>query len=233
MRTYHAALAAGVSALVLTGLGVAAAPGASAETAALTDLLVTETNAAHNELVVLGRHSDGTLEQVQRLATGLAGTANYINTGNAVVAFPGNRVLAINAGSNAVSVVQRTGTTLAPVASFFSGGDVPTSLAVSGTRVYVLNTGLPAVSLSDTEKRIGPPTLQGFTIDAAGNATAIPGARRSLPGACRAYHVHPRDRVRRLPGAGRLRAVDGHPAVRLRVDAERCGRGERCRWQRA
>lgn len=178
-------LTGALTAAVLTGTVITAASPAGA--ADLTDLLVTQTNGTVNELVVIGRHADGSLEQLHRVPTGLAGSGHYLNTGNAIVAFPGNMLLAVDAGSNAVSVMQRAGTALTPVSSFFSGGDVPTSLAVHGSRVYVLNTGLPFGNPAGPATRVGPPTVQGFDIDADGHATAIPGARRSLPGACRAY----------------------------------------------
>lgn len=163
------------------------APSASAA-GTFTDLLVTETNQVPNTVVVMGRHADGTLEQIQRLATGVNGTGKYVNTAGAVMAQGSNHLLAVNTGSNAVSVFTRSGAALSLTSNFFSGGDVPTSIGVHGNRVYVLNTGIPdANPTTSTWTRVGPPVIQGFSISDTGIATMIPGARRSMPGACASY----------------------------------------------
>jgi len=181
------ALATVAATALLGSLAVGLAPTAEAA-GPFTDLLVTETNQVPNTVVVMGRHADGTLEQIQRLATGLNGTGKYVNTSGAVMAQGSNHLLAVNTGSNAVSVFTRTGAALALTSNFFSGGDVPTSIGVHGSRVYVLNTGIPEANpATGNGTRVGPPVVQGFTISDAGIATAIPGARRSMPGACASY----------------------------------------------
>ena len=177
-----------LAATALVGcLAAGLAPTASAA-GVFTDLLVTQTNQVPNTVVVMGRHADGSLEQIQRLATGLNGTGKYVNTGGAVAAQGTNHLLAVNTGSNAVSVFTRTGAALALTSNFFSGGDGPTSIGVHGNRVYVLNTGIPEANpATGNGTRVGPPVIQGFTVNDAGVATAIPGARRSMPGSCASY----------------------------------------------
>ncbi len=79
-------------------------------------------------------------------------------------------LLAVNAGSNDLSVfrVKKDGLELVDVIP--SGGDFPTSLAVFQDLVYVLNAH-------------GTPNITGFKLNHKGHLAAIGGSTRELPGA--------------------------------------------------
>ncbi len=172
-------------ALALLGLLAAALPAGAAD--APPDLLVSVSNAVENVVLVSERAPDGRLTVVQSIPTGEAGTGAYLHTSGAVARLGEDRVLVVNAGSDSVSVLVREEGRLRLQATFPSLGSTPTSIAVHGDRVYVMSTGIPSENDPDPTPRIGDPVVQGFTVDAEGDATPIPGARAALPGACDAY----------------------------------------------
>lgn len=146
----------------------------------VTGALYTETNGAKkNSLVVFAQYSDGSLKQVQTIATGgkggvqpqpetgpclppPAGTGkcpNLDTQGEVETSASGKLVFAVNAGSNTVTSFRVTpaGVVRADVAK--SGGVFPLSLASHGNLLYVLN--------ADTA------TIAGFKVSAAGHLTPI------------------------------------------------------------
>lgn len=134
--------------------------------------------AAGNTIVVLNRAADGTLTRVQEVATGGLGSGpiplpppiggpNPLDSQDALIATPDHRfLLAVNAGSNEVSVLALDNGSLALVDKVPSGGDYPVSLSIHDGIVYVLNSH-------------GDPTINGFLLDIAGKLHAIPGSTRS------------------------------------------------------
>jgi 6-phosphogluconolactonase (cycloisomerase 2 family) len=126
-------------------------------------------DAAENEIVAFGRAEDGTLAPTGRYSTGGCGTGQpHLPSQNSVVLDEdGGWLLVVNAGSDELSVfaVGPDGLRLADRVG--SGGSTPTSVAVSGSLVYVLNNGTPNIT--------------GFRL-ADGRLRALTGSMRSLSG---------------------------------------------------
>src|SRR6266516_6606980 len=127
-------------------------------------------DSTENEVIVFSRADDGALAPAGRYSTGGRGTGvpHLASAGSVVLSDDGRWLLVVNAGSDAVSLfaVQPDGLRLADRAG--SGGSKPTSVAVSGALVYVLNNGTPSIS--------------GFRL-ADGKLTAIPDSTRKLSSA--------------------------------------------------
>src|SRR5437763_11170010 len=108
-----------------------------------------QTNDAEaNEVLAFSRAEDGTLESAGRYSTGGRGTGqpHLPSQSSVAVSQDGRWLLVVNAGSDELSLfaVELDGLRLAD--SVGSGGSTPTSVAVSGTLVYVLNNGTPGIS---------------------------------------------------------------------------------------
>jgi 6-phosphogluconolactonase len=105
-------------------------------------------DATENEVIVFSRAEDGTLAPLGRYSTGGRGTGvpHLASAGSVVLNDDGRWLLVVNAGSDELSLfaVQPDGLRLADRVG--SGGSKPTSVAVSGTLVYVLNNGTPNIS---------------------------------------------------------------------------------------
>jgi 6-phosphogluconolactonase len=127
-------------------------------------------DATANEVIAFSRTGDGALAPQGRYPTGGRGTGlpHLASAGSVVLSDDGRWLLVVNAGSDELSLfaVQPDGLRLADRAG--SGGSKPTSVAVSGALVYVLNNGTPNIS--------------GFRI-ADGKLAAIPASARSLSSA--------------------------------------------------
>ena len=127
-------------------------------------------DATGNEVIAFGRAEDGALAPQGRYSTGGRGTGSphLASAGSVVLSDDGRWLLVVNAGSDELSLfaVQPDGLRLADRAG--SGGSKPTSVAVRGTLVYVLNNGTPSIS--------------GFGL-ADGKLAAIPDSTRSLSSA--------------------------------------------------
>ena len=127
-----------------------------------------------NQIAVYDRGSDGSLTRVATYSTG--GLGEYASPGTesdtlasqgSLVLTRGHRLLiAVNAGSDTISVFRVHGNRLHLRQVLPSGGQFPASIAVHHKWVYVLNAG-------------GTGIVQGFRI--RGNALhTIPGSARSL-----------------------------------------------------
>jgi 6-phosphogluconolactonase len=130
-----------------------------------------QTNSAtDNEVIVFSRAEDGALAPAGRYSTQGRGTGvpHLASAGSVVLSHDGRWLLVVNAGSDEVSLfaVEPDGLRLADRVP--SGGRKPTSVAVSGGLVYVLNNGAPNVS--------------GFNL-ADGKLMALAGSARPLSGA--------------------------------------------------
>lgn len=168
-----------LAALLLTTLGTRA----YAEGAAYT-----MTNAADdNQIVVFSRDDNGLLAKLDTISTGGKGSGGGIDPlgsqGSLLLVDRdkdhhgwrrhGRRhheeelLLAVNAGSNDVSVFRVVGNGIKLRDRIGSGGSFPVSLAVSGDVVYVLNNGAPA-------------NITGFKLDEHDRLHAMPNSTRLL-----------------------------------------------------
>ncbi|HJR35144.1 MAG TPA: beta-propeller fold lactonase family protein [Gemmatimonadales bacterium] len=133
----------------------------------------TMTNAAGgNAVLIYRRAADGTLTPDASVATGGLGSGGGLgNQGGLVLADAGHWLLAVNAGSNTISVFQVGGDgSLTSTSMVASGGTLPISVTISGDLVYALNAG-------------GSGNITGFRLDHGGGLTMIPGSTRALSGA--------------------------------------------------
>jgi 6-phosphogluconolactonase len=139
---------------VMLGLVAAAAAVAAVPASASADIsqvvghvYVDDNTAGTNTIGALDRHADGTLtpEPGSPFPAGGAGTgAGLASQGALQLSADGRFLLAVDAGSNQVSVlrVHRDGSlSLVPGGIVSSGGTLPDSIAVHGTLVYVANSG--------------------------------------------------------------------------------------------
>jgi 6-phosphogluconolactonase (cycloisomerase 2 family) len=98
-------------------------------------------------VVAFERQADGRLASRGRFATAGRGTGkpHLASQGSIVLSDDGGQLLVVNAGSDELSLlaVEDDGLRLADCVA--SGGRTPTSVAVSGDLVYVLNNGTPNV----------------------------------------------------------------------------------------
>jgi 6-phosphogluconolactonase len=114
---------------------------------------VQSNDAEHNEVVVFSRKSDGTLERRGGYLTGGKGSgAPHLPSQSSVVLEDG-RLFVTNAGSDDVTLFAVDGEQVRVLDRVSSGGSTPRSVAVRGSRVYVLNTGDdPGISAFSLER---------------------------------------------------------------------------------
>lgn len=135
---------------------------------ARTGAVFTMTNAAANEILVYPRNADGTIGSPSAVPTGGDGNGAGLGSQGAVVLSDDGRwLLAVNAGSNELSVFRanRNGITLTDHEP--SGGETPVSVAIYGDLVYVVNAGTPN-------------NVTGFGLTQDGQLQMIPGSSRPL-----------------------------------------------------
>ena len=109
---------------------------------------------AGNTVIQYARASDGSLTRLREVATGgLGGTGNGVGaldplgSQDSVVLAPGGSfLLAVNAGSDQISSFRAGSAGLALVSTIGSNGDFPSSVAVNGNLVYVLNAHSPNIA---------------------------------------------------------------------------------------
>src|SRR5215469_5364734 len=127
-------------------------------------------DATENEVIAFTRADGGALAPLGRCSTDGRGTGlpHLASAGSVVLNDDGRWLLVVNAGSDELSLfaVQPDGLRLAGRGG--SGGSKPTSVAVRGMLVYVLNNGTPNIS--------------GFTL-ADGKLTELGGSTRPLSSA--------------------------------------------------
>ena len=160
-RSAAAVGALGLAALAQAGLA-SAHPGHGADGA-----VYTQTNAvAGNSVLAFDRGADGALAPAGSYATGGLGTGAGLGSQGAVV-LADDLLLAVNAGSDQVSVfrVGDRGLRLTDVEP--SGGDQPISVTVHDGLVYVLNAG-------------GTGNVTGFRLSDRGNLRPLAAATRPL-----------------------------------------------------
>jgi 6-phosphogluconolactonase len=127
-----------------------------------------------NAVVVFDRDGKGALSMVDVVPTGGTGSGGGLDplaSQGSLVLTNGNRwLLAVNAGSNEISVFRVKQDGLELTDKIDSGGSFPTSLAVFHDLVYVLNAA-------------ATPNITGFVLNHAGHLSPIPSSTRNLPGA--------------------------------------------------
>lgn len=139
------------------------------------DVYVNDNTASANTVAAFRRAPDGRLIPLpgSPFATGGAGTGTGLGSqGSLQSAFGGRYLLAVDAGSNQISVlaVGRYGTPHpVPGGTVASGGVQPVSIAVHGDLVYVANAGGPS------------PNYTGFRLGFDGRLRALPGSTVDLP----------------------------------------------------
>ena len=172
-------LAAGGSVLAATIglLGASAAASASTASPVLGYTYIDGNTATANTIDGFARHADGSVTPLpgSPFAAGGAGTDAGLASQGAIQATPDGRyLLAVNAGSNQISVLRITkgGVPVLAGPPVASGGVKPVSVAVSRSGlVYVANQGNGA----------GGSGYSGFRLHPGGALTAIPGSTVSVP----------------------------------------------------
>jgi 6-phosphogluconolactonase len=127
-------------------------------------------NATENEVIAFRRAQDGSLAPAGRHSTGGRGTGvpHLASAGSVVLSDDGRWLLVVNAGSDELSLFAVLPDGLQLADRVRSGASKPTSVAVSGPLVYVLNNGAPNIS--------------GFKLT-DGKLTALEGSARPLSSA--------------------------------------------------
>jgi 6-phosphogluconolactonase len=132
-----------------------------------TGFVYVQTNDAElNEVVVYRRGADGRLDRLGSYLTGGRGSGRPHLPSQASVVLAQGRLFVTNAGSDDLTVFAVDGDTLVAQDRVASGGSTPTSVAVHGSWVYVLNSQ-------------GEANVAGFSLDGGGVAP-LPGSIRAL-----------------------------------------------------
>jgi hypothetical protein len=172
-----------VSAIGLSALTAGAAAGISITASAASDVVghiyVNDNTAGANTIAAFDRHADGSLtpQPGSPFAAGGAGTGSIVGSqGSLQITADGRYLLAVDAGSNQVSVLRlRPNGSIAPVEGVqaSSGGVEPISLAVHGNLVYVANEGDKTTG--------GGSNYTGFTLNPGGRLTPLSNSTFALP----------------------------------------------------
>jgi 6-phosphogluconolactonase (cycloisomerase 2 family) len=152
----------GLFALPFTGTAQNDTPGA----------VYTLTNAPDtNRVMLLSRNAKGELTASGAFATGGVGTgAGLGSQGALAMSDDGRWLLAVNAGSNELSVFSIQNDALVLTDIVPSGGVRPISVTIAHNLVYVLNAGVPE-------------NITGFLLTERGELLALPGSTQALSGA--------------------------------------------------
>jgi 6-phosphogluconolactonase len=155
-------------------------------------LYVMSNQAEKNTVIVFERANDGRLTRIQEAPTGGLGSGpgvlpsflppgpgpNPLQSQNSLIATEDDRfLLAVNAGSNEISVlaVKKDGLVVTDKAS--SEGVFPITIASYKGLIYVINEGAPATQIEEPN---GIPTMAGFHLDSAGRLHYVPGSKRVI-----------------------------------------------------
>lgn len=189
-------LACAAGGLGLLSLWLLSTATAGASTAKVTKVfgvgaVYTQTNdPAANSVVVFNRLANGKLQKRQAVSTGGKGSAQSVGCGPGcpildsqtavVVSENGRLVFAVNAGSDTVTSFRETPAGLKRVSQVSSGGDMPESLALHGSKLYVLN-----VATENSNGTTG--NIYGLRVSPSGGLTPI-GSSRTLANAAPPDH---------------------------------------------
>jgi len=138
------------------------------------DVYVLTNQSSGNSVMVFHRDAAGMLTFVGGFASGGNGAGTGADPlgsqGPVVLSVDERLLLAVNAGSNSISVFGVSGDQLTLLNTVSSGGILPVSLSVRHNLLYVLNAG-------------GTPNISGFTISPATNhLVPLAGSTQNLPG---------------------------------------------------
>jgi 6-phosphogluconolactonase len=138
----------------------------------ITGAVYTMTNsAAGNEIVIFDRDAKGMLTSAGSISTGGLGSGGGLDplgSQNSLLLSPDGRwLLAVNAGSDEISLFRVLPDGLVLADKVFSGGNFPVSLTIFHNLVYVLNAG-------------GTPNITGFILTHTGELFPIADSTRSL-----------------------------------------------------
>jgi len=174
-----------LSALVVLVAAVAVVTGAAASAAraqtadVVGHVYVNDNTAPVNTVAGFDRHADGSLTAMPGspfVAGGSGAGAPDASQGSLQLSSDGRYLLAVDAGSNQISVLRiKPDGSLQPAqgSPVASGGVAPVSIGVHGNLVYVANAG-PGTTTGDTN-------YTGFTLNAGGHLSAIPNSTYALP----------------------------------------------------
>ncbi|HEX3298476.1 MAG TPA: beta-propeller fold lactonase family protein [Actinomycetota bacterium] len=173
-----ARLARGAGLATLVAVGFVAVPTiATATTPVVGHVYVNDNTTGTNTLGAFDQHSDGSLTPMagSPFSAGGAGTGTIVGSQGSIQSTPdGNWVLAVDAGSNQISVLAvAPDGSLTPAAGspVSSGGIEPVSIAVHGDLVYAANKGNGSTGSNYT----------GFTLSDDGRLTPLTNSTVSLP----------------------------------------------------
>jgi 6-phosphogluconolactonase (cycloisomerase 2 family) len=131
-------------------------------------VFVLTNEAAGNKVATYSRASNGALTFLNSVATGGLGSGAGLGSQGAVqLSADGQWLLAVNAGSNDLSVFAIKQQGLALVDRVSSGGTDPISVTIHGNLVYVLNAG-------------GSQNIAGFSLSNNGHLSWMSGSNRAL-----------------------------------------------------
>jgi 6-phosphogluconolactonase len=126
---------------------------------------------AGNQILIFSRDSNGNLHAAGEVSTnglGVGGGLDALGSQHSLVLTRDEQwLVAVNAGSNEISVMRVNPNGLEFVSKVSSGGKMPVSVAVRQNVVYVLNGG-------------ASPNVTGFALGFDGKLTPLPNSTRSL-----------------------------------------------------
>jgi len=135
-------------------------------------VFVEDNGSVSNSILAFHREPDGALIPVGKFPTGGKGTGGGLgNQGALTVSRNGRWLVAVNAGSNEVSVFRIKPFALELTDKVSSGGRQPVSVTIKGGLVYVLNAGGNAG---------GADNIFGFRLTSRGTLLPLPDSERSL-----------------------------------------------------
>jgi 6-phosphogluconolactonase len=136
----------------------------------------TETNSlTDNRIVSFDRMADGSLTMLGSYSTGGLGTGTSLgNAGGVILTEDGNYLLAVDAGSNEISVFKVKDDSLKLTDKVSSCGIMPISLTVNDNLVYVLNAGgkgnIAGFYLNNGKLSMIPKSIKSLSSNSAGAA---------------------------------------------------------------
>ncbi len=170
-RTRRTTWGAAIAAVLSIATTPALATTASAHDASGATVYTLSNEASGNAVLAFDRARDGSLSGPRSYPTGGRGTGAGLGSQGALTLTPdGQFLLAVDAGSDELSVFAVGGGTLRLLDREPSGGDLPISVDVRHRLVYVLNAG-------------GSPNITGFRLDERGLQAVPHGTRDLSPGA--------------------------------------------------
>ena len=177
---FTVALLVGVTAAFSTGVLGDAGPDLHSGSGNGAVFAMTNPNGAANAVVMFDRDAHGALTQVAGspfLTGGMGGLRSgppdpLKSQGSLMLTEDGRWLLAVNAGSNSISVfkVGNDKLTLVDNPPVSSNGNFPVSLTIFGNEVFVLNAGTMS-------------NITGFTLSHTGSLVPIAGSTRLVVGA--------------------------------------------------